>query len=991
MRKGSVDGPAGRRAADVVDDEGLIACDEPIPALGDLSTLDLTRREHRVRVMETVGARRQGFSLTKIVARPDSGDEGGPLTDTQSLREIGYSLVILDLATVQDRADALLAGLERRVTEFVTPAMTDRRFEGWCSAIQSLVGLLGHATRRFLEHEGVLLVDGEEVRRVETLLISGLGEITRRFDRHVREPADWLRADRSGDWACRVLSAAWNTLAGMGYQHVTARPVECSVPVLGAHPDVLLRVLAAGGVYVKDSSDPFYRTALETIERFKSYFDQRGAGSFLSTMRNPVRPQHEALTARDMFATFLKAAHELHRDEDIDDLATTFGLDDADLDRVVPGRRRRHGKTEAADSWATASAEAHELEMTDRLSHCNRLRSAGRLQDASACLPAPDAIQTMSLGDLHVYMRLMPELAHDAIGEALRGLRNRFNALAPHSIGVPNFVARLIEYEQLVDGHFQIEEANLLCDLLGQCSPSRSTARVRILIALDQDRVGPSLLAPLLPILREANLDAYSLQENGFVNSLVSSWRESPRLTLTSEFLRGSTVPDGVLMNDWQIDLDRRELTCGGIDYFEGVYERIARMLKVYTVEWELPYAQKLLRRLLVQVDRVVVALDGVREVAEVRDFQVRLVSLQSHYAPWSVLRVYSAAHPERFEHVTVSASYENWKTNIDGSSVSTLAMLNNTRCKTPSVPAFGTAPSFRAWVDDVYRPNQKVYLTKSADLTAVPRSGAPTEATKELVRELRAHRRAGHLIFCMLGKIPYDLAVPYQGGPAHASISDWVNHTISTIGSTNNVLLVKPHPHEKRLEISANPIEDFVGMIGEPDVANLKILPHIGVNLSDLMDIVDVFLCWNGSAVAEIGARGGRVVAADDWASLNYPINVFLPESRAHYESILRAQEVVDMHEDFAELSRAYVCYLTEAPFAFAYPFVIRSSTNTRFNACRIDFMAFRPARLAQLEDRRHEVLAYFAEVPLQQTGTARDVESSDRSSPGSSNTTAD
>jgi capsular polysaccharide export protein len=255
-------------------------------------------------------------------------------------------------------------------------------------------------------------------------------------------------------------------------------------------------------------------------------------------------------------------------------------------------------------------------------------------------------------------------------------------------------------------------------------------------------------------------------------------------------------------------------------------------------------------------------------------------------------------------------------------------------------------------------------YNALSEAMVAVPRAGQLSTEGGEILSWLNELRQNGSRILCALGKIPYDLAVPYQGGPAHQDISDWINHTVETVGKTENtMLLIKPHPHELNYAISHKPNETFVDLITNYNCLpqNIRILPYHGISIQHLIQVVDCFLCWNGSSIAEIGALGSKIIAADDWAAKNYPVDVMMPKDRAHYEQLLRGEITVEMHPLFQSKSRAYISYLTEAPFALKYPLVGRSSNNTNFNQAWVNWDHFNPAAIASLERYQCEIAAAF------------------------------
>ncbi|MDN5788493.1 hypothetical protein, partial [Pseudorhodobacter sp.] len=504
----------------------------------------------------------------------------------------------------------------------------------------------------------------------------------------------------------------------------------------------------------------------------------------------------------------------------------------------------------------------------------------------------------------------------------------------------PNIIARLcdakriraelevaLQYQKAVNHLYKAEMIKL---------PEPEETKKVLLFAFDQDRVLPSFIVPMLPKFAELGFIAYNLADDPFVNPVVPIWPHTATLSPDFRDIIGDHDTAAELLNDWTIDLENGNLICDGVNYFQGLYERVGRVLKIFTIDWSLPSTIRYVNTWIKQMDRLIFVLKDVLAYCELTQTTVTLFSLQSHFAPYFAMKVFADAHPDHINHITISSSYEAWKTNVSGAPLSTVVLQNNTIFKEPTLPAFGLKQDFEAWFADVFQSKRDFYKAQALELVGVERAGSLTAETYELLEKIKSHQ-GKRKIFCALGKIPYDLAVPSQGGPGHSSMKDWLNHTVSLFRETDGILLVKPHPHEKNMAIANGGNEGFLDLIHEEMGENVIVLPHHGLSLQRLVGVVDVFLCWNGSSIAELGAQGAKIVAADDWAARNYPIDVLLPESRSDYGKMIVGEKDIEMHPDFQIKSTAYVNFLVEAPFAMRFPFATRSSTNIDFNNSKI------------------------------------------------------
>ena len=885
-------------------------------------------------------------------ALPDPKTFGAHPTDVGRLRALSVHMLKLEPAAFSSQLHDLLDALEGRSAEFEDEEFGFPRLNGWCSVVNNTAGFVHYANRHFLYRLGHVIEATDIAARLESLIIAGVRELDRRFDRKVDCPSAWAAIVKEQDASPRSrLANAISYVARDAYAFESASPLDRLSEALGTdHFDIIMRVAAYPVIPFSSRDDGLYLQIMSTVDELESYFTSTGPESYLELMNRPFERSQPAAT---LFSYLLKSAAALSRKDTVERVKSALNLSDDELGRasgasskVLPPSLRQEEAGVDTSPNARAKAVLDWLGGGQRparkMSAASLLCDVGDLEAATTLLPSREESGLLNFGELYTYLQLASKLlGRVELERTLVAVRRHLVRRSKLELGNISFAARVMQFSELAEDHRILENANYAYDAIPSPAPAgaRQDRRRVVLFAIDQCRVTPALAVPLVPALAEAGAEFFSLQQGRFVNSVVRPWTASPQLSRDSGSLVGQSLHRSELHNEWRIDLPNCIVECDGVNYYQGIYEKVARTLKVYTVDWELPATKVWFLGSLTKVDRTVAALDGVRQVAERDNLAVRFATLQSQFAPASAIRTYCQAHPDHLEHVTLSSSYENWRTNVGGEPLSTLTMLNNTRHPEPSIPAFGIAEDFRRWFETEFTSNIDHYRQMNRELTGMDRAGARTEEADGVVERMRSDKVAGRKVFCLLGKIPYDLAVPYQGGPAHDSMADWLNHTVDVIGTSGNRLYVKPHPHEFTLSISAKTIESFVEMIERPDTAGVEVLPHRGVNLQDLMPVVDLFLCWNGSSIAEIGSQGASILAADDWATKNYPIHVAAPRDRAHYEDILRGQVEMPMHPEFELLSIAYTCYLTEAPFAFRIPFIDRSSTNTQFNRAMVAF----------------------------------------------------
>lgn len=881
------------------------------------------------------------------------------LNDTNHLRALQRHALNLEIDDFQRVSRILIEILLDRTAEFHQHDFSLIRFQGWCASVSSWCGNFHYGNRHFLYKLGSIIDDVFLLQRLAEAIRLGILESDRRLGISLPDMESWLN---HGDNDLKISRQRLATATSYLVREANEIDQEMTISKsIGSWlpPAYDIRVLSPGyaGIKFSRSDDAFLNEVKGTVRDAIEYFSTDG-----DFQRRPKVPHRVDPMARTAFLACLRAAGNLDLFDDVVRLFESLDLEPADVDadgliphRLEITRRMRLNRSVAEMPNSPVSDLSPSKSATKRMQICEMKLREGLSSEARKHFPTETEIGSFDLAAMHTVMALAPRLFHGSkLAEIIRHCHLRMRSLAKAHLGNVNFLARAIQYDALVNDHFSLEQANLALKRLNFTQANELSKEV-VLLYFDQDRVLPTLLAPIIPGMATKGVKFFSLQEGGF-GEIIPIWPHGPYLTANSDGVVGQQNEFGELLNCWEINLEQRTLSTGGINYYQGMYERVGRVLKVFHVDWNLPSAQSYFRLWLRQIDRLIVCLNSVAEVARRDRLRVRLVSLQGHFVPYFALKMFAEKHSDCINHITVSSSYENWATNMTGDVLSTLTMQNNTVHRAPSMPAFGTANHFESWYETTFLPNEEMFTLMNDRITNVRRAG---DSNPELMSLIEHASRGEGQVFCALGKIPYDLTVPSQGGPAHTDMGDWIRHTVETVDrSGKNVLLVKPHPHELNIGISGKPSEGFVDLLPRIETDRIIVLPHRGISLQDLRGLVDTFVCWNGSSITEVGSWGEKILACDFWASRNYPVAVTQPKDREHYEAFLHGGCEIEMSADFRKRAIAYNCYLTVAPFAADYPFVNRSANNVNFNEGVLNFSKLNDPHLKKCAEWAHQIM---------------------------------
>ncbi|WP_349360303.1 hypothetical protein [Stappia sp.] len=897
------------------------------------------------------------------------------MTDTDLLRRLNLSQIRLEQVTYLTTLDALLESLEDRVTHALDDGFSNDRLKGLCGTTNRMACSYRIATGHFMRQGGINISGDERLLRIFNLLDRIIYTIEKRSKKKAASIEDWANQRLDISSTLRILVArALSFLLAQSYEYNLIHvAIPNAINIVEQRLDLAIYVPSFHFIRFQSSKDPLLNILNERRDDLCNLFfgvrsnTKSEKPGFIHIANHPAEYklifddlvrnliQFKSLDAFSQWArrhyldcgrTDEFAINTLHRDAYFIDNATLDSGNDLIETELRNPRLLFQNNLDLARAFLNSG-------------HYKLAKNLAREIDVTALAPTDipsylDIARLLDFDDrlIKFFQKEMAEPTDEA-------------TTSPD----PFHVSRRMIYERESIDHLVIKDYRDLTEFFirnGLIDPNSgenlSEGDHILLFCTQEDRVGPNLVAPLLPILSKNGMKFRNLVEDEYSNTFVKNWEYGPRLSFDFRHVSGKPADDKTYLMNWEINPKERIISADGINVFEGIYERVSRCLKVFDIDWNAPATRHYFSFWMRQTDRLLFCLNDVLRVAKEKNIRITLFSLLGHYAPYFAMKAFAEVHSDYFSHVTLSSAYENWRSNVSGHPLTTLAFINNTRNPTPSQASFGTRNSFETWYEKQYLPNKSKYDEISDSVTLVNRSGETNDYAKALLTELASHKNNGKTILCALGKIPYDLAVPYQGGPAHRDMKDWLNHTVSLVNDcSDTILLVKPHPHEVNFSISNCANQGFLDLVEVDCGQNITRLAHRGLNLQDLAEYVDLFLCWNGSSIAELGAQGHKIVAADDWAAKNYPINVFMPNDRPHYENIISNPKTVQMKDDFFELSRAYTAFLVEASFAIDYPYCKRSSTNVDFNRCWINWTEISKESLDRLQMREQEIVDAF------------------------------
>ncbi len=381
-------------------------------------------------------------------------------------------------------------------------------------------------------------------------------------------------------------------------------------------------------------------------------------------------------------------------------------------------------------------------------------------------------------------------------------------------------------------------------------------------------------------------------------------------------------------------ELDRGRLTWGPIDLSHSVWEDGAINRRRYSLNHGCPELQRYLGTLSDWTHSMARVLDYTLALHKSENLKVGLVSLYNCRLPDSLFRFYCEEYgdPEKFFYLHTANGYQNYFTNFSTNISQRLVMRNMTRSPHARSGSFPLPENFERYYDSHQKQLPQI-IKRFAPITKVRRStegsdDRPAEA-QALDERITQWRAKGGKVACAFGKVVCDSSVPFDGGPGHSSMKDWINHSIRSVQGTNTLLLIKPHPHELNNQIATFPTEYFSDLLEEPLGDNAIFMGHRWFDMDDMRHRIDMGLVYNGTTTIELGLMGIPCITAGHFAPVDYPIGQVELESRQEYEAYLRGEKPVIPAPDFRERAAVWLDYMANDDFTQPYRFHARPVTN--------------------------------------------------------------
>lgn len=385
------------------------------------------------------------------------------------------------------------------------------------------------------------------------------------------------------------------------------------------------------------------------------------------------------------------------------------------------------------------------------------------------------------------------------------------------------------------------------------------------------------------------------------------------------------------MFNEWNLDWQNKKLSTNGVNYYQGVFEYLANRYRRFRIKLDNPIIYKFYETQHHKIDRAVEICERIYKDVASKGIPVNFLGVSAQTSPTYTFKEFCAhkGKQAKMHFYFALNGYENYYSNLGTRIAGTMALADMTINYDRRSPLIADRKDFDSWIDNGnelinFKDEVKGWLNKNR---VNKQSTTPeAEAVWQKVLDHKARKRK---VIVVYGKVLCDLGVPYDGGPAHRDMYDWINHTVESARQGNALILIKPHPHEKRPEIARHLTEYLFDLI-EGDVPdNVVLMDNSWFNNNEITRVMDLGVLWNGTSCLELGSAGLPVVMCAYHGKFDYPVDFYYPDDRDDYREIIQGNKDILPTDGNDVRCQLLLKYLSTDSTAIKYRYALRPATN--------------------------------------------------------------
>ncbi len=403
-----------------------------------------------------------------------------------------------------------------------------------------------------------------------------------------------------------------------------------------------------------------------------------------------------------------------------------------------------------------------------------------------------------------------------------------------------------------------------------------------------------TMLIPITIYARKRNIRTVPIYPHPF-NFEPSNDYKLDRLARRIHRTIDQKHPSKKLYYDWKIDLKNKFIGFEQINCYQVIYEFVTRIQYNFFLNENCIFTNVKIAESIRILDTKFRYLEELNAWALKSKKKSYIIGTSYHFTNGAAPRIFCESHlnTANIEYIGVNPGYENYFSNMKTFAGQSISCLNLTKNLDSRATFLGTKQGFENFFKET-APIRETQLAKVNEWISLNRASKKASDHNDMILNLiNEYKQKNKKVFLALGKVVFDLAVKDTKGIIHSDMSDWITNTVDLMKSSDNLLLIKPHPHEENymITLSQSKSTKFTDLIKTELPKNVIVLDSQKYKTSDLNHLVDAVLMWNGTSCLEQAAQKKPIFAFDTWAFKDYPINLYKIPSKEAYNALLQGE----------------------------------------------------------------------------------------------------
>jgi hypothetical protein len=334
-----------------------------------------------------------------------------------------------------------------------------------------------------------------------------------------------------------------------------------------------------------------------------------------------------------------------------------------------------------------------------------------------------------------------------------------------------------------------------------------------------------------------------------------------------------------------------------GINFYDIVISTLRRIQKRYNIEYDNKDAHPNYEDLIASCDILLKTFQLLKKYAHNQNVKIRFVGWEVNYVPNGVLRVLCDQFSEDrdIELIEMERGYMTYFGHSIKDSYVCSANLTETKVLT------GWVVNKNEFVNMKNSRFDERALQRTIESVVAKSGSEKSEKDHAILRLAGEYRNQGKNVFVLFAHLFYDTFVD-DSSYEFQDMCDWILTTIEILNSSEDLLIIKPHPAELREDFpQKRPNETLASFIANVELGdNVVLLEPDQFSVNDLLPYITCSLIWRSSVAMELTYLGIPCIIAGktyyNLLAMNYV------KSKSEYQQLIQSAASLKVDDGIKE-----------------------------------------------------------------------------------------